>query len=191
MSVTLRVRLNCLLACAAILAMTLAACGGSSSAPKSLPTLPTATDPAPASASPTPTATSKKAELAAAKAVVARYYSLLNNLSKAMNADGFASIMTADCTCRAFVRDIRVTAAKHQHYFGVDHVNALKAVDAGPSAVQVLVRYSSAGGGIKTDSGSIVHRGHATHDATLNFQVKELAGRWLIYRIDLLSKGTA
>jgi hypothetical protein len=107
-----------------------------------------------------------------------------------MNADGFASITTQDCTCRAFVHDIRVTAAKHQHYFGIDHINALKAVDAGPSAVQVLVRYSSAGGGIKTDSGSIVHSGRPTHGASLNFHVRHLKGRWLIYRIDLLSKGS-
>jgi 3-hydroxymyristoyl/3-hydroxydecanoyl-(acyl carrier protein) dehydratase len=122
---------------------------------------------------------------------VKRYYEILNHLSTDMNAAALASITAPVCSCRAFVHDIRETAAKHQRYFGVDHILAMKPVYAGPQTVQVLVRYSSAGGGIKTSSGTIVHRGKPTHDASLNFQLNRRNDRWLIYRIDLLSKGSS
>jgi hypothetical protein len=190
MSVMPGARQSYLLAGAALTVLGLAGCSSSSdSDPTSLPTL----SPSASAASPTPSVspsgTGKKAELAAATAVVKQYYSLLNRLSTKMDADGFAAITAPRCSCRGFVRDIRLTAAKGQTYFGVDHLEAVKPVYVDPTTVQVLVRYSSAGGGIKSASGTVIHHGEPTHHASLNFQLSEQHSRWLIYEIDLLSKG--
>jgi hypothetical protein len=106
--------LSCQLAVATMAALSLVACGSSSSAPKSLPQLPKTTASPSASPSPTPTATSKKAELAAAAAVVKRYYALLNADTTVRNAQSLAQLMTSDCTCRSVVRGTLRAARHHE-----------------------------------------------------------------------------
>jgi hypothetical protein len=186
MSVTLRVRLNCLVACAASLAMTLAACGGSSSAPKSLPTLPTATDPAPSSASPTPTATSKKAELAAAKAVVTQYYQVANSLKTHMDAPALSALMTATCPCRAQVRAVRDAAQKGEHYIDHAHINNLVPSVEGPAAAFVLVDINASRGGLETADGRAITSAPAAKHIRRVFRLVNLDGHWLIDRIEAL-----
>jgi hypothetical protein len=170
MSVTLRVRLNCLVACAASLAMTLAACGGSSSAPKSLPTLPTATDPAPSSASPTPTATSKKAELAAARAVVTQYFSLLNADTTVANAHELSRLMTASCTCRSVVTSTIRAARRHERFYGKNHLQTA-APKLNGGLIDVLVVYSYTAGGLEDASGEHISHTPGRRGARFDFHV--------------------
>jgi hypothetical protein len=186
MSVTQSVRLNCLLACTVSVAMTLAACGGSSSAPKTLPTLPSATDPAPSSASPTATGTSKKAELAAATAVVAQYYKVANNLKTHMDAPALAALMTSRCPCRAQVRAVRDAAQKGEHYIDHAHINNLVPSVEGPAAAFVLVDLNASRGGLETSDGRTVTSAPAAKHIRRVFRLVNLDGHWLIDRIEAL-----
>jgi hypothetical protein len=189
MSVTLRVRLNCLVACAASLAMTLAACGGSSSAPKSLPTLPTATDPAPSSASPTPTATSKKAELAAATAVVDRYYLLLNAPTTVHNAALIARLMVEDCSCLRVARSTRSVALDHHRYYGRTTVRARKASLDSPQAADVLVRYDYTDTGIETLTGRRLTHIQGRVDNQIDVRLDLVKNLWRISALEVIRNG--
>jgi hypothetical protein len=186
MSVTHRVRLNCLLACAASLTMTLAACGGSSSAPKSLPTLPSATDPAPTSASPTPTATSKKAELAAAKAVVVRYFSVVNAMHIHMDAQALDALFTKDCTCQAQVRAVRRAAKRGEHYTDHASINAIRPNIDGQDLADVLVDYDTRRGGLVDSTGHRVTSTTPKKHVRWVFRLQRLAGDWRITRIEIV-----
>jgi hypothetical protein len=189
MSVTLRVRLNCLLACAASLAMTLAACGGSSSAPKSLPTLPTATDPAPTSASPTPAATSKKAELVAATAVVKRYFKLLESSTSTSTVMQLKAVVLPGCTCNQVVSSFRGAIRRHEHYVGTGHITLVRPVYDSSSTAEVLIRFDSSSGGLAREDGSYVSRVSQQHDVAENFDVRLESGAWRIQEVTLISKG--
>src|SRR3954470_12684800 len=94
-------------ACLAVLT----ACSGGASAPRTLPPL-SAT---PAAVTSTAPPTSKAAELAAVKAVVRRYYQLLNSPTPIANADALAALMTAECSCRRVSDSIRKMAKAHRH----------------------------------------------------------------------------
>jgi hypothetical protein len=188
MSVTLRVRLNCLLAAGgASVAMMLAACGGSSSAPKSLPTLPTATDPAPTSPSPTPTTTSRKAELAAAKAVVTRYYLLLNADTTVANAHNLGRLMTANCTCRSVVTSTIRAAMRHERYYGKNHLQTV-APKLNGGIIDVLVVYSYTAGGLEDASGRHISHAPGRRDARFDFRLVR-AAKPKIASIVTLDKG--
>jgi hypothetical protein len=189
MSVTLRVRLSCLLACGVSVAMMLAGCGGSSSAPKTLPTLPSATDPAPASASPTPTATSKKAELAAAKAVVTQYYALLNADTTVANAHNLSRLMTANCTCRSVVTSTIRAARRHERFYGKNHLQTA-APKLNGGVIDVLVVYSYTAGGLEDASGKHISHAPGRRDARFDFRLVRAATP-KIAEIVTLDKGHA
>jgi hypothetical protein len=170
-------------------AVVLAGCGGSSSGPHSLPPL-SATPTATTSASPSPTATdSKQAELAAATAVVRRYYALLNNLSNRTDITSFTAIETAECSCRNFLQSLRMLQGRREHYFGTEHITALRAVVDDPITAEVLISYDATKGGIASDAGKVVSTVPPIKGAALNYRLTSQGGQWRIFRVDLISKG--
>ena len=88
----------------------LSACSSGGSAPRTLPPLSST----PAAVVSTPPPTSKAAELAAVKAVVRRYYALLNAPTTVANANALAALMTADCKCREVVAATRHAARRRR-----------------------------------------------------------------------------
>lgn len=178
-------RLNCLAACAAGLLMMLAGCGGSaSSAPTSLPQLTKTPVATPASPSPSPTTVSKKAELAAAKAVVTRYYEVANGLRTRMDAPALAALMTTRCPCRAQVRAVRTAAQKGEHYIDHAHINELVPSGEGPTAAFVLVDLDASRGGLETSDGRIVTSAPPRKHIRRVFRLVNRNGNWLIDRIE-------
>lgn len=164
----------------------LTGCSGSGDRPQTLP--PLSTTPA-ATSSPEPTATGKKAELAAATAVVRHYFQLLNGLSTNMNPAPFSALESANCPCRKFLKSLRDVAARGQHYFG--HASLTSVTPAADSArlVEVLASYDSTRGGIKDADGRIVTSSAARRDVTALFYVEQHHGRWLVDRIVTVKAG--
>jgi hypothetical protein len=187
MSVKPEARLSCLLAAAAATTIGLAACSSSGSDPVGLPSLsPSATASSP-SPSPSPTATSKKAELAAATAVVKRYYEIANQLKIHMNADGLAALMTAGCPCRAQVRAVRRAARHGEHYIDHAHINEFVPSYEAPGAVFVLVDLNASRGGLSTASGHMVTSAPPAKHVKRVFRLIKVQDRWLIGRIEALT----
>jgi hypothetical protein len=179
--------LVCQLAAAAIAALSLVACGSSSSAPKSLPQLPkTAVSPS-ASPSPTPTTLSKKAELAAARAVVEQYYALLNASTTLANANSLAQLMTSDCTCRSVVRSTVRAARHHERYYGKNHLQTA-APKLNGSVIDVLVLYSYTDGGLENAAGQHLSHAPGMKDVRFDFHVVRSATP-KIAEIVMLDKG--
>jgi hypothetical protein len=189
MSVTQSVRLNCLLACTVSVAMTLADCGGSSSAPKTLPTLPSATDPAPSSASPTATGTSKKAELAAATAVVKHYFKLLESSTSTSTVRQLQAVVLPGCACNQVVSSFREAVRRHEHYVGTGHIKFVRPIFDSSSSAEVLIRFDSSAGGLARRDGSYVNRVGEQHDVAENFDLQLESGAWRIQEVTLISKG--
>jgi hypothetical protein len=163
----------------------LTACSGGGSTPRTLPSL--SSTPA-AVTSPAPP-TSKAAELAAVKAVVRRYYMLINQLQRSMNADAIAELSTPQCPCRSFVSAIRSTASRGQRFFGHIEIVGLSADTDGPDYAEVLATYDSSAGGTETGAGKIVYRGRPHHGTVENFLLQKQHGVWLIVSITVVQKG--
>jgi hypothetical protein len=164
------------------LAIGLAACGGSSDKPQTLP-------PLSSTPSTTPSTAPSQTPKAAAVAVVRQYFDLINNLDHDMNADAFIAITTPNCSCRAFAADVRKTAAKGQHYFGTVKVkSATPALDS-PKAVEVLTQYNSSRGGTADRNGHVIFRGPRRTGVQEMFFVNLSASGWRVSRINILDKG--
>ena len=163
-----------------------AGCGGSGSGPRTLPPLTTA----PAAGTTTsPTGDAAKAELHDATAVVREYFAVINRLSRRMDAGALAALSSPSCKCRAFVRDVRVTAGKHEHYFGRIHLVGLTAAADGPDQAEVLATYDSGAGGTAADDGHVLFRGQPHKNTVQNFVLRKVSDRWLIIAINLIKKG--
>jgi hypothetical protein len=160
-------------------------CGGGST-PRTLPPLSTT----PAANATTPPATTEKADLHAATAVVREYYSAINRLSRRMDARALSALSLPSCSCRAFVRDVRRTAAKNQRYFGHIKVVGLAATADSARQVQVFVTYDSSRGGTKADDGQILFIGRAHKGTKQNFVLQSVGTHWLIASIQLIKPGT-
>jgi hypothetical protein len=165
------------------------ACGGGGSAPQALPPLTSSASPAPSPTGSAPGTTSKQAELAAATAVVRRYYALLGTVTTSADPDAFASLMTGNCECRKFVNALRAVNRKNEHYFGTAHIRAIRPVADGPSLVQVLVSYDASKGGIARQNGTVVARSHALRAAALDYRLVRHDERWLIADVAVVDKG--
>ena len=166
--------------------LALSACSGDGgSAPRTLPPLSTT----PAAVTSTAPPTTRAAELAAVKAVVRRYYQLINGLHLSMNADAIAALSTRDCACRSFVAAIRNTASQGQRYFGHIHVVGLTADMDGPNYAEVLATYDSSAGGTVTNTGRVVYRGTPHHGTVENFLLTKRGGSWLISAITVIHRG--
>jgi hypothetical protein len=157
----------------------LSACGGSGSAPRALPALSTT----PAADASTAPPTSRAAELAAVKAVVRRYYALLNRLHIDMNADGFAELMTEDCLCQQQVDAIRNAVARHEHYIDAVKLVSLTAALESRSRADVLVQYNARRGGLVEASGRQVTSTPAKAGLKRFFVLVLKENRWLISEI--------
>lgn len=164
-----------------LLAVTLAVagCGGSSSTPKTLPPIRSA----PATASVTPSATptaSRKERLAAATAVIRRYFALLNAATSVVNAEHLAALMTPECKCRRVALSTLRVARRGQRYYGGTHLLGLRANVDGRSAADVLVRYSNSVNGIATAGGRHLTSNPAKDDNVVDFWLAESNGQWRI-----------
>lgn len=167
-----------------------AGCGaGSSAAPHTLPPLSISPSAAPSvtAASPsTPATTGKKAELAAATAVVRRYYAVLNDLHKSMNADDFATLFTRTCPCQQQVRAVRLAKAKGEHY--IDQVHLIKMTPSvdGPNSADVLVLFNARVGGLVDRHNRQLTSAPAARNVHRDFALAKRGGRWLISRLEVV-----
>jgi hypothetical protein len=163
---------------AACLAL-LAACGGGGSAPRTLPRLSTT----PAAVTSTAPLAGKAAELAAVKAVVRRYYALLNALHKRMDPAPFAALMTSHCVCRAQVNAIREARDRNQHYIDTVRLVSLTAAMETDSRADVLVQYDARRGGLVDAAGRDVTSTRASAGVKRFFILEKTDGHWLIAEI--------
>jgi hypothetical protein len=163
----------------------LSACGGSGSAPRALPALSTT----PAADASTAPPTSRAAELAAASAVVKRYFAVLNGLAENMDAAPFAAIEAPTCACREFVRSVRDVAARNETYFGTARIRGLTPAIDSPELVEVLVTYDASVGGTKDAAGRVVTSSAARNGVTAMFYVVRTGQRWYISKISVISRG--
>jgi hypothetical protein len=179
------------LAVAALLSMT--GCGsGSSSGPGTLPPLSAPPSTSPSLASPAPSTSAaggKKAELAAATAVVRRYYRLLNAPTSEASANALQALILPNCKCQEIVRSLRSATRKHEHYVGSGHLTALRAAYDSPQQVQILVSFASTKGGLARGDGSFVQHTKAQRNVTENVFVFRTHADWMISEIDLVSAG--
>jgi hypothetical protein len=163
----------------------LTACSGGGSAPGSLPPLSTT----PAAVTSTAPLSSKAADLAAVKAVVRRYYALVNSLGATMDANAIAALSEPSCACRTFVTAVRKTAGQHETYFGQIDVIGLTAVMDSSSYAEVLATYNSSAGGTRSSSGQVLYRGVPHKGTVENFVLHKRKDRWLIVSISLIRHG--
>ena len=127
-------------------------------------------------------------ELAAATAVVRRYYSLLANVNHVPPAE-FARLMTAGCQCRTFVKQLRVTRMRHEHFLGsADHFAYRPSLDTATRA-EVLVSYDATAGRIVNASGHTVSQTPRLRRAALNYFVDFSHMGWRIAHVDVVSEG--
>jgi hypothetical protein len=167
------------------------ACGANASAgPQSLPALhPSAGASAGLSARPAPTrgttpTDNRKTELAAATAVVRRYYAIANDLPRNMDANALAALFTSGCPCQAQARAIRQAAARDEHYVDQSQFNALRPSLDEPGYADVLVDLNVSRGGLSTARGQRVTSVPPANHVLRVFRLKRDAGSWLIFRID-------
>jgi len=164
----------------------LSACSSSGSTPRTLPRL--STTPAAATSAAPPT--SKAAELAAVKAVVRRYYALLNAPTTVANANALAALMTKDCTCRRVARSIRRLATAHRSYFGHSTVVTLRPSIDSQSNADVYVQYDYTRGGYRDDGGHILHIEPGHVGVKVDFRLVGNGSGWLIAQVDLITSGS-
>jgi hypothetical protein len=157
----------------------LSACSSSGSTPRTLPRL--STTPAAATSAAPPT--SKAAELAAVKAVVRRYYALLNALHERMDPAPFAALMTPDCVCRAQVNAIREARDRNQHYIDTVRLVSLTAAMETDSRADALVQYDARRGGLVDSAGRHVTSTRALAGVKRFFILEKVNGHWLISEI--------
>jgi hypothetical protein len=163
---------------AACLAL-LAACGGGGSAPRTLPRLSST----PAAVTSTAPLAGKAAELAAVKAVVRRYYALLNAPTTVANADALASLMTRECSCRAAASATRQAAVAGETYFGKNQLRSVVANLDGARQADVLVTYDYSAGGRRGSTGTVMSHSQAHRGATVDIRLTKLGDRWLMATI--------
>lgn len=163
------------------------ACGGGGAPPRSLPPITSTT---PAAVSTHAPAHTRAADLAAATAVVRRYYAEINGLSSAMDSSAIARLSTRSCTCRRFVRAIDENAAAGQRYFGKIRVIALTAALDTATVAEVLATYNSTAGGTRAADGSVLYKGKPHHGTIENFTLRMTNHGWLIDDIKLIHRGT-
>jgi hypothetical protein len=164
---------------AAGLLASLSGCSGGGSAPRTLP--PLSTTPAAETTSSPPT--SKAAELAAVKAVVRRYYALINDLHDRMDPAPLAQLMTASCTCRQQLEAVRSAARKGQHYIDTVRLVSLTAALETRSQADVLVQYRALRGGLVTADGRPVTSTKPRAGIKRFFVLQKIGGTWLIAEI--------
>jgi len=169
-------------AMAASLAL-LSGCSDGGSAPRTLP--PVSTTPAAATSTAPPT--SKAADLAAVKAVVRRYYQLVNRLHSEMPADAFASLMTPTCVCREQVAAIRQAVSKHQRYIDTATVISITPALESKTTADALVQYDAGAGGLVNSQGRRLTSAPPRHGLRRLFHLRLVAGVWLIDDIQNVS----
>jgi hypothetical protein len=164
------------------LALLASGCGGGDQ-PKTLP--PLTTRPA-ASASPT---ANPKTELAAVEAVVRQYYALLNRPTSAANATALSALMTPTCSCQEVVKATRQALARHEHYFGTNHVVRLVPNIDGPTQAEVLASYDYTESGLRDARNHVLSMGRGRRGTTQNFQLTKFRSQWLIVVIIRIAPG--
>jgi hypothetical protein len=176
---------------AAALSALAAGCGGGGSdGPQALPSLTPSVVSAPsalpdASESAAAAAAARQAELTAAKAVVVRYFALINEKTSLHQARALEAIMTAGCKCRDIPHAIRNLLARGGHYFGQVRVKTVRANLDGSASADILVDFAATAGGHVTRSGRQVRVGHAQSHVKRNFLLEKRSD-WFIREIDFV-----
>lgn len=161
------------------------ACGGSGSsdAGRTLPPV-ASTASSPTADLTTSAPLTRKQELAAAEAVVRRYFQVLNQLPNKMDAGSLGALLTPGCGCQKQVRSTRFYARRGGRYVQRGRIKSIGGRIESPSAAQVLVRFSATAGGVRMPDGRIVNRTPAIPDATDIFFLTSSEGRWRIAQIE-------
>ena len=130
------------------------------------------------------------ASLRAAAGVVRHYYALIDHLRTNMNAAGVAALMTSDCRCRAVPREIARRARAGERYYGTAHrLSLLPSRDDAINA-EVLAQYDAVRYGLIGANGTVIEHDPLRHGIVENFRLVRSHGRWLIWEIDQIDRGT-
>ena len=167
----------------------LTGCSGSSPGDTGATLPPAATSSTPDSPTPPDSSAPAAGERAASAAVVRHYYSLLNGATSLSNAHQIASLMTAGCKCRVVATSTIERVRKHEHFFGRNNVDVLRAVPEGSNAAVVLVTYHYTRSGTATRNGRVIAEEPARKDVREEFHLSQIQGRWLIAGITSLDPG--
>jgi hypothetical protein len=165
----------------------LAACSeGGSAGPRALPVIQRSPDPSASRGRPaTPTPSSRNgSELAAATAVVRRYYRVTNALARHMDPSRLAALFTADCQCQAQVRAVRHAAADREHYIDHADLHAVRGSIEDSSHAYVLVDLSTSRGGLVRADGTPVSSTAPRRHLERVFRLERVGRSWRIYRIE-------
>lgn len=159
----------------------LSGCGGSGAGrPADLPAIPTTS----VFASPVPRA--PQSPIAAADAVVHRYFRVINRLHTDMDANALSQLMTPSCPCQAQVTSVRMATRRGERYVDRVHIYAARpALDSAETA-DVLVDFESVRGGLDDAAGRPISR-TKRHRSRWDFQLVRHHTHWLIDRIESVS----
>jgi hypothetical protein len=133
----------------------------------------------------------RKAEVAAATAVVRRYYALLNAPTAEATVASLRALMTKTCSCQQVVGSIRAAIRRHEHYVGTGRVVAYRPVLDSRHEAEVLVNFDSTPGGLVGRSGRYVAHTEARRGVTQNVYLITTRRGWLMNEIELVSTGQA
>lgn len=180
-----RSRLATCLAGLAVVAALAAGCGGSDGGTALPPLTPSATASS-STPSTSPTHETKHQELAAAKAVVRRYYAVLNNLHRDMNARALFALFTKDCACREQARAVKHARARGEHY--IDHVRLLRVSGriTGDGLADVFVTFDAARGGLVDRNGRHITSAPPQSNVKRAFVLERTADGWRIAKLEVL-----
>jgi hypothetical protein len=175
---------------AILIVLSTAGCGSHTSAsPHSLPPLSVPTTTVRPTSQPTASAnpanvSPEAAELAAATAVVRRYYAIANNLRHDMNFRALEALFTSACYCQAQARSVREAAALHEHYIDQAHLNVLRPSSEGIGRAYVLVNFDAARGGLVKADGTTVTSIPPKRHVERVFRLEHFHRGWLITSIE-------
>ena len=164
----------------------LSGCSSAGSAPRTLPRLSTT----PAAVTSTAPPTTKAAELAAVKAVVRRYYALLNAPTTVANANALAALMTPNCPCQRVATSTRQIAAKGEEYFGRTRLISITPSLDGADAADALVEYDYTAGGIRDLHGREITHSAGRRGVLMSLRFRRTNSGWLIADAVVLREGT-
>lgn len=165
------------------------ACSGGGTRPTTLPPV-TATTPA-ADTSSAPPHHSRADDLAAVKAVVRKYYRLLNGSTTVANAKALAALMTRDCKCRRAAESVLSAAKKSQHYFGHATITDLIPNIDSATAADALVDYNSSRSGLRASDGRPISTVPGRQGIKVVIRLVKVGSAWRIFQIEIVDAGAA
>lgn len=161
-------------------------CGCSDGTSSAGATLPPITSSTVTPTTPTTSPPSRAQEIAAATAVVRRYFTVLNHVARPGSDARLAALETTACFCRRQVRSIKQVTKRGQHYVAPVRILGLRAVFFSPRQVTVLVTFDAGRSGIVARNGRFLRSTPAQNDVHQHFGLVANEDGWLISSIQLV-----